>query len=166
MFKCQVTGLVSKPRQPQVRLILSEREAFYENIDPETEERKITRGSEIVREAVTYDPNWAELPTAVKARQCRYPDSGVPLAEHLAEKGADLLTTGNVVVSSAAPGGCIATKRQLERQFRGMAHFAKMVEMSRDYLKANPPAPATYRSKAEERRAEALRRKSSGPASA
>jgi hypothetical protein len=139
VFKCQVTGNVSKPRQPQITLVLESREVHYTNFHPETEARIESRGFETVHEVKTFDPNWEEKRTPYVVPTI----PGNSIGMHFTEAGYELIVNGGVVPTNLVkPYGCLG-KRQLQRKFMAMNHFGKMVEMSTAYLKDEATKKAT-----------------------
>lgn len=128
------SGVQSKPRQPMVRVVMLSRPRVYtyERLTEEGHTVKDTSsGFEIVEEHQELDVNWAEA---------EVPRFHAPaalmfgLAEQFTDKGLDLLTSGRIMLTKEAKEGCVGTRRQDVKKFRQMAHFQKMIEMSRDYL--------------------------------
>ena len=68
MFICAVTGKVSKPREPMIRVVTETRPVMYSNYvpDPEDEDgerliEKISKGNEIVKEVGCTKEGYDEL---------------------------------------------------------------------------------------------------------
>lgn len=70
-------------------------------------------------------------------REVNAPPLHTEMSDRLADSIVDMITDGTVIPSG---NEVVADKGQNRRRFKALTHFAKMVEMSRDYLKSEAAA--------------------------